>query len=231
MKSILGFLVGSIVLALVGWVSLTASRLETALADTEQDLIASKYDEADATFATAERYLEYASRLPGVGNGPVNDMRSRRAALKYWQRQYSDLVPPGTEPVSTVAPDNLDLQLVVANAVHRVGQTQSTDRQTTLDALDTSINAYLTVLKNAERHEEAAYNYEYLVRLRQDIERGRRKPGEPEDEGEGPLGREGGPAPQQGNAEEFKIYVPLESEELQQGGGAAGKGTPSERKG
>ena len=40
-----------------------------------------------------------------------------------------------------------------------------------------------------------------------------------------------GPAPEQGNADEFKIYIPLESEELQESSGAAGKAAPTERKG
>jgi hypothetical protein len=160
----------------------------------------------------------------------LNDVRARRATAQYWQRQYAAIVPEGTEPVASVDVDNIALQMVVANASFRKGQATSKDKQTTLDALDTSINAYLTVLKNTSRHENAAYNYEYLVRLRQEVEKGRRKPGE-SDGDDGPEGRGGGPTPEQGNTNDFKVYIPLESEELQQGSGSSGKAAPTEKKG
>ncbi len=230
MKSVIGYVVAAIVAALLGGVLLTASRLDRDLAQSQENLVTQKYAESLATFDTAERYYGYASRLPWIGSGPLNDVRARRATSQYWQRQYATIVPQGTEPVATVDEDNIALQMVVANAVFRVGQAGSKNKQSTLDALDTSINAYLTVLKNTPRHETAAYNYEYLVRLRQEVEKGRRKPGEGEGE-DGPEGRGGGPTPEQGNMNDFKIYIPLESEELQQGSGSSGKAAPTEKKG
>lgn len=230
MKSVIGYVVAAIVVTFLGGVLLTASRLDRSLAESQENLVTQKYAESLATFDTAERYYGYASRLPWIGSAPLNDVRARRATTQYWQRQYAAIVPQGTEPVATVDEDNIALQMVVANAVFRIGQAGSKNKQSTLDALDTSINAYLTVLKNTPRHENAAYNYEYLVRLRQEVEKGRRKPGEGEGE-DGPEGRGGGPTPEQGNMNDFKIYIPLESEELQQGSGSSGKAAPTEKKG
>ena len=51
------------------------------------------------------------------------------------------------------------------------------DRQTTLQVLDNGIQAYDTVLKNASRQEDAAYNYEYLVRLRDELLKNVEEPG------------------------------------------------------
>jgi hypothetical protein len=230
MKSVIGYIVAAIAVAFLGGVLLTASRLDRSLAESQENLVTQKYAESLATFDTAERYYGYASRLPWIGSAPLNDVRARRATTQYWQRQYAAIVPQGTEPVATVDEDNIALQMVVANAVFRIGQAGSKNKQSTLDALDTSINAYLTVLKNTPQHENAAYNYEYLVRLRQEVEKGRRKPGEGEGE-DGPEGRGGGPTPEQGNMNDFKIYIPLESEELQQGSGSSGKAAPTEKKG
>jgi hypothetical protein len=230
MKSVIGYIVAAIAFAFLGGVLLTASRLDRSLAESQENLVTQQYAESLATFDTAERYYGYASRLPWIGSAPLNDVRARRATTQYWQRQYAAIVPQGTEPVSTVDENNIALQMVVANAVFRIGQAGSKNKQSTLDALDTSINAYLTVLKNTPRHENAAYNYEYLVRLRQEAEKGRRKPGEGEGE-DGPEGRGGGPTPEQGNMNDFKIYSPLESEELQQGSGSSGKAAPTEKKG
>jgi hypothetical protein len=230
MKGVIGYVAGAIVLALIGGALVIASRLDRGIADSQENLVTQKFDQSLTTFESAERYYGYASRLPWIGSGPLNDVRARRATAQYWQRQYATIVPEGTEPVASVDVDNIALQMVVANASFRKGQATSKDKQTTLDALDTSINAYLTVLKNTPRHENAAYNYEYLVRLRQEVEKGRRKPGE-SDGDDGPEGRGGGPTPEQGNTNDFKVYIPLESEELQQGSGSSGKAAPTEKKG
>ena len=228
MKAIAGYLFTALGLALVGAVCLAAGRLDRDMAHAQQSVQALKYDEADQTFATAEQYFEYGRRLPWIGDGPVNDVRTRRAALRYWQGQYGAIISQQPDSGSGLQADNIGLQLVVANAVYRAGQTQAKDRQTTLEALDAGIQAYLTVLKNATRQDDAAYNYEYLVRLRDDILKGRGKPGlnrEPSD----PHGRGGGSL-ETGDLSKFKIYIPLELEERDRAGGA-GKVGPIKRKG
>lgn len=227
-KGIASYLLGAVALALLGGVCLGAGLLDREIARTEQNVAAQKYDNPEA-FDTAERYFEYGSRLPWVGSGPLNDVRARKAALRYWQRQYSLLIPQQGDPIGAVAPDNHPLQLIVANAVYRRSQAQAKDRVSTLRALDAPINAYLSVLKNAERHEAAAYNYEYLVRLREDVDKGRRAPELTEPAEDGPAGRKGGPPPQS-NQQKFKILVPLEPGELDKAT-EPGKGTPIERKG
>src|SRR3972149_11772877 len=83
-----------------------------------------------------------ASRLPWVGNGPLNDVRARRGAAQYWQRDYAALVPKESDPVAAISADNIELQRLVANAVYRMGQVQSTDKEKTLAAIDASLNAY-----------------------------------------------------------------------------------------
>jgi hypothetical protein len=228
MKRITGYLLGAAVLALLGVVCLAGERVDREMARAQQNLATLNYDEPEATFETAERYFEYGSRLPWIGNGPLNDVRARKAALYYWQRQYGAIVPQQTDPVGAIAPDNVELQLVVANAVYRTGQAQAKDRRTTLQALDAGINAYFAVLKNAKRHEDAAYNYEYLVRLRADIDKGRRKPELARADPNGPLGRPG-MVPQESSTGNFKIYIPLDSQELK--AGQAGKALPKGRKG
>lgn len=228
MRAITGWLVAALVLALVGGVCLAAGLLDREMVHAQQHVVSGEYDEPQAILENTERYFEYASRLPWIGNGPLNDVRARKAALHYWQRQYQAIVPEIADPVGNVASDNTELQLVVANAMYRIGQAESKDKQTTIAALDAGINAYLTVLKNAGREEHAAYNYEYLVRLRDDIAKGRRKT-EPPPDVVGPFGREGGP-PFVSDKNEFQIYVPLESSEADKAAGA-GKAAPVKRKG
>src|SRR5205823_1544336 len=145
------------------------------------------------------------------------------------QREYEAIVPQQTDPVTAVPADNVGLQFVTANAVYRAGLARAKDRQTTLQALDAGISGYLAVLKNATRHEAAAYNLEYLVRLRDDVERGRRKAGSGE-VALGPLGSVGFPAKDIQDTNKFKVLVPLDPEERNKIGNA-GKVAPKGRKG
>ena len=84
MKGISGLLLAAVALALLGGVLTTAGVLERDMADAQASVTAMSYDAAEETFDRAERYYEYGSHLPWIGNGPVNDVRARKAALHYW---------------------------------------------------------------------------------------------------------------------------------------------------
>ena len=235
MKGIARYLAGAGVLAFAGALCLVVSRLDRQVADAQQLLLTSDYAAADASLSDVERYYQYASGVPWMGEGPVNDVRASRAAIRYWQRQYSALAPAErAEPVADVAAGNVALQLIVASSVYRDGQPRAKDRATTLAVLDSAISAYRAVLNNARRPEDAryaedaAYNYEYVVRLRDEILKGRRRALPPPDED----GNLGGPGKSQ-DAEfelEFKKYVPLEQDERDQPP-KAGEFDPPARKG
>lgn len=227
MKAIAGYLLIAAGLALVGAICLGAGLLDRDMAGAQQSVMALRYDEADPAFAAAERYYQYGSWLPGIGDGPVNDVRTRRAALQYWQGQYGAVIAQDPDPVSGVRANNIGLQLVVANAVYRDGRIQAKDKQATLQAVDVGIQAYLSVLKNTTRQEEAAYNYEFLVRLRDEILAGRtgKGPEAPSD----PNGSSGNPL-EPGDVKQFQIRIPLEIEERDKASGA-GKVGPVQRKG
>ena len=97
-----------------------------------------------------------------------------------------------------------------------------------VEALNAGISSYLVVLKNATRRDDAAFNYEYLVKLRDDIEKGRRKQ-DPGEEMESPLGSAATPEKSASDMKNFKTYVPLTPNELDKAD--SGKGQPIKRKG
>ena len=230
MKGITRYIVGALVLAILGCACLGASRLDGEMANAQKAMLLSDYGSADASLGTAEHYYRYISRVPWVGEEPLNDVRARQAAIKYWQRQYSALAPPNrTDPVADVAPDNVQLQFIVAGAVYRAGLPRVKDRATALAVLNSAISAYRVVLSNASHPEDAygkraAYNYEYVVRTRDEIRKGLRRvlllpngnPGEGQTEG-----------PQ--FKREFQQYVPLEKDERFKPG--VGQFGPPSRKG
>jgi hypothetical protein len=228
MKTIAGYLLGAVAMVLVGVGCLGIGVLNRDMADAQQQVASAEYDKPLQTYQGAERYYTYASRLPWIGNGPLNDVRAREAALHYWQKRYGAIVPKVDDPIASTPADNVGLQFVVANAVYREGLTHAKDRPTTIAALDGAISAYASVLRNAPRHDDAAYNYEYLVKLRADLNKGRRKM--PPLEANSPDGRRGGTPPEADTAQ-HKVYVPLDSEEIDKNSDKAGKQAPMRKKG
>src|SRR4030095_3435042 len=91
--------------------------------------------------------------------------RAREPAVQYWEKKYDAIVPAQAEPVAAVGDESVEMQLVVDNVEYRLGQTQSKDKASTMKALDQAAAGYLTVLKNNTWHPDAAFNYEYIVRL------------------------------------------------------------------
>jgi hypothetical protein len=85
------------------------------------------------------------------------------------------------------------------------------------------------VLRNGGT-EAAAYNYEYLARLREDIDKGRRTADLTEKAEDGPAGEQGGVPPQDSNKHDLKILIPLNPAEMDKAI-EPGKGAPLDRKG
>ena len=219
------------VLALLGTVALVAGTVDRRIAATQQDFAAQNYDRAEGALESLEADLGYGSWIPWIANGPLADVRTRRAAIRYWSGQYDRIIADQPDPVVTIESSNIDLQLIVANALYRRETEKSkNDQRATLDALQAATGAYLTVLKNATRSEAAAYNYEYVVRTREDIDKGRRAPELTDKAEDGPAGKKGGPPPADPAKKDFKLLVPLEPGEMDKGL-EPGKGGKIERKG
>ncbi len=229
MKSTVVLIVAAVVLGVGAWVGTSVSAVQGHLADAQQYVATLQYQDAQASLDAAEQAIGYARWLPGFGDEALRDIRTRKAALLYWTQKYDVLVPEGADPVSAIEEGNPDLQLVVANAAHRLGQRSRTDRDAMIQALEESASSYLTVLKSGEFREDAAYNYEYVIRLKEELLRSRRPPPPPEENADGDMGQSGSPAETKSD-ESFEIYIPLESTE-RPSGGDAGKAPSKDRKG
>jgi hypothetical protein len=227
-RSVAGYLGVAVGLFLVGAAFLGAGVLDRNMAHAQQRVIALQYDEADQAFAASERYLDFASLLPWIGDAPVNDLRARRAEIKYWQRQYPAVIDLAERDSDDAAAGGR-LQLVVANAVYRAGRAQASDRQTTLETVDAGIQAYAAVLSQPDRQDDAAYNYEYLTRLRDRILSGRPISGTPEGASDS-NGLPGDVVIDDVDADKFQTIVPLTTDERKKDS-EAGQGTPVKRKG
>lgn len=228
MKTMAMLFISAAVLAVAGAGALAASRYQRALADAQAQAATGRYVEAAASLDAAERALGYGRRLPGIGPRAARTIEARRAALRYWQGQYEAILPAPAEPVAAIGENDHELQLIVANAAFRAGQRRASDRESLVQALDEAASGFLTVLKNDPLSEDAAFNYEYVSRLRDDVARGRRPPNPPSEQSD--FGESGAPSSATGQ-QQFKIYVPLQGDEKNPEGGDAGKASARERKG
>src|SRR5689334_3662375 len=122
MKGITGYLLSAIALALVGGALLAAGYLDRDLATVQERVVAQKYDDVEPVYETAEKYYDYASHIPGVGDGPANDIRTKHATLHYWQKDYAAVVPQQTGPIGSVAQANADRRVAIRNPVYRPAQ-------------------------------------------------------------------------------------------------------------
>ena len=230
MKSIATSLGIALLFGAGGAAAFSAAAFEREIAAVDEHLATQEYDLAADALAEAEGRLRYMRWIPRAGTTAVRDVRTRQAALQYWQRQYDALLPRDADPVGAVEGEPVGLQLLVANGAYRAAQARSGSRETTLQALDEAVSGYLTVLKADAWDERAAYNYEFLVRVREELAKGRRKglPPPPED-GEAANGQEGAPV-QAGSMKAFEVYIPLEEKERNDAA-EAGKGKSISRKG
>jgi len=229
MRGVVGYLLAAIVLAIAGAVAQGASRYESVMADAQERLVTLDYAGASEKLDDAQHYVGYATWIPRLGDEAMNDLRTRQASVHYWERQYDAILPAEQAIAGTLdAAESADLRLIVANAAYRVGQGTAKDKASTIRSLDEAIASYLTVLKGDQWQEHAAYNYEYLIRLRDDLAKSRRSP-PPEQKANGSNGTAGAPG-ETADTKKFEIYVPLTGSERTKSG-EAGKAEPNKRKG
>lgn len=200
-----GVLAGAaIVLAAAAALLWTGSQVDRRLARAQQQSATLDLDGSAAALA------ELAASLGGSGawwrfGGGGDGVAARQAAVRYWQGDYAGLLADYADVAAGAGGASPALQFLVANAAYRAGLAAGDDRDRLLRSLDGAIDAYLGVLQEGEGQRDAAYNYEYLVRLRADVASGADLPAADQ----GQHGREG-EAPEDASLEEIRIYVPIQ---------------------
>ncbi len=193
-----------------------AGEFEHRMAAAERDLVTLRYDSAAATAAEAPSRL--AALLPGEGR-TVADARTLQATAAYWKADYN-----------TVA-SNPDAKLLAANASYRTIRRDGGTWQSVVGRLDQLVKSYAEILREDPTNAEAAFNYEYAVRLRAVIA-ARKQPVAPVNMAESKVTIHGfaGAPPAESDMKKFKMIVPMRPDERLEAE-KAGKGTTKVRKG
>jgi hypothetical protein len=242
MKSVIGPIVIAALLALAGAAFWIAGHTEQRLAEMHQQLAVLQYVDAMNEGEEIDDSLGMARRLPRVGDALANDARDERAVAQYWQSDYAG-VAPKRDSSGMITETDPQLLLVGANAEFRASQ-HAPDRAETLRLLDRVVKTYGDVLRT-DASPDVSYNYEYVVRLRENLARARNAPLKGGDSRvaaktsaeaasdlpTGPTlhGYPGGP-PKGTDMSQFKIVIPKRGEERKDNP-EAGKGGAKVRKG
>jgi len=247
MRKILAQAAIALVLVAIGYVFWRAGQLQNGVAAAHEELALLRYNSASASYADVEESMGAVSRVPWVADALLSDVRGDRATGEYWLARYDALGPrrDSTGAAAELQPAELTL---AANAGFRTSQREAGDRVAMLGRLDATIKSYTELLKKNPGDADAAYNFEYAVRLRDTMSKAKpQPPGKREDpakllqkltgvvmagdlpDGHTIHGDPGSPPPNT-DMTQFKMHIPVRPDE-RQGGSDAGQGKEKIRKG
>ena len=212
MKTVISRMLIAIVLSAAAWLSWSEARLAARVADARQQMATLQF-QIDDTLKPAASISDY---LPGDRGSLSSDIRRIRARVAYWIGGYDDVMEERSQELDA------EVLLTAANAAFRLSERDAAAPQAQLvQQLDGVLQAYAAVLKASPRHADAAYNYEYVSRVRDEVAsrvtgktapvavtKGRRRAGDLP-EGNTIHGRPGGPPPS-APTEEFQVIAPME---------------------
>ena len=147
MKKVMLRLTIAVALAAGAWFSWTEADAAERRAEAKQHIVTLRYADVDAD-------------VDAVTSGTV----------AYWVGRYDEVVADTGESAT-----DSELLRTAANAAFRDTQRDPGTGQATIQRLDGVLQAYASALKASPRDVDAAYNYEYVTRLRDQVARSQGK--------------------------------------------------------
>src|SRR5262245_36531448 len=212
MKSVGAYVTLVIVLVVAGGIAWFASKSEERLAAAEYSLVTLRYDRAATELQDATR--------PGLLDPLVRRLSpvasDESATAQYWTGDDEALS----------SSDDPAVKLLAANAEYRALRRNGAPWQAAVGRLDAIAKKYADVIRLQPENEDAAFNYEFVLRLRSTLAGSRQAlvPAEPA-AGLTVHGTAGAP-PEETDAKKFKMIVPMlpdERQEAEEAGRAARK--------
>jgi len=170
MKTVITRMLIALVLAIAGWLSWSEATQAARVADAKQDIATFNHDTLDALTPQAA----LSDYLPGNRRRLADDVRIAKATVAYWLGRY------GAVAADTNASQvDAEVLLTAANAAYREAQRDPAVGPAAVQRLDGVLQAYASALKAAgswpaeasAKAAEAAYNYEYVARIRDQVAR------------------------------------------------------------
>lgn len=209
-------------LATAAWLSWSESRLAARVADARHDIATLNHDNLDA-LTPARALSDY---FPGDRRHLSDEIRIAKATVAYWLGRYGAVA---ADTGSSGA--DAEILLAAANAAFREAQRAPATGPAAVQKLDGVLQAYASALKAAPDAKalaseafakEAAYNYEFVARIRDHVARAQGKaaklgpitPPAPRFGGDLPLGATihgtPGAPPPDARMEDLQMIAPME---------------------
>ena len=202
------YLIAAVGLTVLSGTVLMGGLLQRRIAEGERQLARLNVNGAARLFSDVEDRLWFANRASWLLAGTKGELEARQAEVRYWRGEYAALLSDYPDISGLEIRENQALQLTLARAHVRAGEVKANgNRAAMLNELDRVISIHLQVLQNTGGDLDAAFNYEFLVRLRDEIAAGARIPTRRPNT---PLGRPGDVDEEMDmdGLDEMKIYVP-----------------------
>ena len=220
MKTFVGQLILIGLLAVAGAVLWMAGSAERRLAAAERTLVTLRYERAadELKAAPATNAIERAvADVSGTADAAAQSLRT----ASYWTGDYEAFTQT----------DDPALKMLAADASFRAMREQGGTWQQVTTKLDAIAKRYADVVREHPDNEDAAYNYEFVIRLRAAVAAARREiaPLDFATTGLTVHGHAGGP-PEGSDTKKFKMIVPMRPDERMEAE-QAGRGAQKQRKG
>lgn len=202
MKSVASLVVVVILLLAAGTVLWFASQSEARLAAAEYTLVTLRYERAAEELADARGTGVLEPLVSRLG-----DRATDSAIARYWSGDYDALAESEQD----------SLKLLATNADYRLLRSTGGTYQSFVARLDSIAKRYADILRTQPGNEDAAYNYEFVLRLRRAATQAKKNiPGlDPAAGGITVHGVPGAPPPDS-DAKKFKMIVPMMPDERQE---------------
>jgi hypothetical protein len=220
MKTVIGQLLLIGLLVVAGVVLWIVGGAEQRVAAAERTLATLRYDRAVEELDTAAA-TNAVERIIGDVTGTAGAATESQRKASYWLGDYEAFLNT----------DDADLKMLAADASFRVMREQGGTWQSVATRLDAIAKRYADVLRDHPENEDAAYNYEFVVRLRAAVTAARQpiRPFDLATTGISVHGHAGGP-PEGSDMKKFKMIVPMRPDERMEAE-EAGRGAQKIRKG
>ena len=153
MKTVAGQLVLVMILVIAGGVLWTVGASEQRLAGAERTLATLRYAQAAEELQTAAASNAVERVIADATGTTKRAVESRRTA-SYWQGDYDQFLQS----------DDPDQKMLAADASYRAMRAQGGTWQSVTTKLDAIAKRYADVLGQHPENEDAAYNYEFVLR-------------------------------------------------------------------
>lgn len=237
MKSLLGYLVVAVALVLGGRVLFGASALEARTAEAQQMLLTLRYGDLENAYEALRAEASSGAVVPRLSQALVSSLREQQSTTRYWLGAYGRLTPERDAAGALSETDPVVLELG-AHAAYRAAQ-RAADQAAAVKKIDDIVRGYADVVRASPGNESAAWNYEFVARVRADFAASR-QPTFPEpatgglagDLPAGPTlhGTPGAP-PEGAEMKQFKVVVPMRPDERKQLPQGASEGEQRKRRG